>query len=306
MRVLTFAVLACLFTGVAAATFASETVSSTKTQEETEHIGMDGHCPVCLVEMKKQVKGKPEFSSVYDGVRYLFPGEEQKKMFDADPEAYVPAMGGDCAVCKVEMGESVKGKPEFFKVHDGRLFLFPGEKQLKMFEANPGKYADADLGMGGHCPVCLVEMQKQIKGKAEFSSVYDGVRYLFPGEEQKKMFDADPIKYAPAMNGKCTVCKVEMNKDVEGSAEHFIVHNGRLYLFPGEEQKKMFSSNRKKYENADLALNGHCTVCKVEMGKEVKGSEEFAVMHKGKRYLFPAEKQMKMFLSDPEKYTVDE
>ena len=142
---------------------------------------LDGYCPVCLVKADKLVKGSARFQSVHDGKRYLFPGAEQKKTFDADPAAFVPTLGGDCVVCKVEMGKRVAGKPEFHTVHNGRLFLFPSDKQKNMFERNPRKYTEADLGLSGFCPVCLVKKDKLVAGVPEYASVYACRRYLFPG-----------------------------------------------------------------------------------------------------------------------------
>ncbi len=267
---------------------------------------LDGYCPVCLVKMNKLVKGSADFSLVYDGRKYLFPSAKQKQTFETNPAAFAPALGGDCVVCKVEKGAQVAGKPDFFTVHEGRLFLFPSSKQQQMFEANPRKYADADLALGGNCAVCLVKGNKLSPGKAEYFSVYDGRRYLFPSSELKRKFEAAPSLFTPAMGGNCTVCKVEMNKTVAGKAEYRLVHNGRLYLFPSEKQLGMFRDNPGKYANADVALNGYCTVCKVEMGKDVKGSPEFAVDYRGSRYLFPAAKQRDMFLANPGKYVTDQ
>ncbi len=264
---------------------------------------LDGYCPVCLVKMDKLVKGAPDHASTFDGRTYLFPGPEQKRMFDANPEAFVPVLGGDCTVCRVEMGKSVPGKPEVHTVHEGRLYLFPSEKQQRMFEVNPEKYADADVAMGGHCPVCLVKKDEVVRGKPEYSSIRDGLRYLFPGAEQKRMFDADPAAFTPAMGGNCTVCKVEVDKEVAGKAAHHVMHDGRLYLFPSQKQLDMFLANPGKYADADLAMDGYCAVCKVEKGKRVKGKEEFAVDYEGARYLFPGRKQRAMFLANPEKYT---
>ena len=185
------------------------------------------------------------------------------------------------------------------------LYLFPGEKQQRMFERDPHPDVDADLALGGACPVCLVRLNKVVPGKPEYASVYDGQRYLFPGPEQQRMFDADPASFTPAMGGKCTVCKVEINKDVEGQAEYHLTHNGRLYLFPSHKQLDMFKANPGKYADADVALDGYCPVCKVELGKDVKGKADFAVDYKGKRYLFPGKKQVDMFLADPTKYVTE-
>jgi len=157
---------------------------------------LGGYCPVCLVKMNEVVKGDPSFSSTYDGRTYLFPGAEQKRMFDANPTAFVPALGGACTVCKVEKGKRVPGKAEFHLTHNGRLFLFPSQKQLGMFQANPDRYANADVAMDGYCPVCKIEMGKDVKGKPDFAVDYEGKRYLFPGQKQLDMFQRDPVKYA--------------------------------------------------------------------------------------------------------------
>ena len=266
---------------------------------------LDGNCPVCLVRMDKLVKGDPKLWSVHDGRTYLFPGAEQKRMFDANPTAFVPALGGDCTVCKVEMGKKVAGNPEFHSVRNGRLYLFPSEKQKRMFDQNPDKYADADVAMGGNCPVCLVKTDKVVLGKAEYASAYDGQRYLFPGPEQKTMFDADPASFAPAMRGNCSVCKVEMGKEVPGTADFYLTYNGRLYLFASAKQQQMFQSNPDRYADADLAMNGYCPVCKVEDGKDVKGKRDFAADYNSKRYLFPGKKQLDMFRENPTKYAIE-
>jgi len=265
---------------------------------------LEGYCPVCLVKMDKLVKGNPQFSSVLDGKKYLFPSAKQKQMFDANPAAFIPALGGDCTVCRIEKGATVAGKPEFHIIHDGRLFLFPGQKQQQMFAKNPAKYAEADLALDGNCAVCLVKSGKLILGKPDYASIHDGRRYLFPNDRLKRIFDENPTAFVPALGGDCTVCRIEANKDVPGKPEFHLVHDGRLYLFPSARQQKMFRSNPGKYADADLALGGNCTVCKVEMGKNVKGKPEFAIDWNGKRYLFPGQKQLDMFRANPGKYTI--
>ena len=119
------------------------------------------------------------------------------------------------------------------------------------------------------------------------------------------MFDANPAAFVPAMHGKCTVCKVEKKKDVLGKAEFHLNHNGRLYLFPAEKQLTMFKANPNRYADADVAMNGYCSVCKVEKGKDVRGKPAFAADYKGKHYLFPGQKQLDMFHNNPTKYAVN-
>ena len=255
-------------------------------------VAMDGYCPVCIKEMKQWVMGKPEFSTLYQGRTYYFPGEKQKSMFVANPAKYAPAAGGDCTVCQVEMGKKVAGDIRYGLFYNDQLYFFAGNDQKAMFAANPAKYAmkataaaaegsatrgpvagasaaaasaaaaagsatkpstgvaasQGAVAFEGYCPVCLKEMKQWIPGKAEFAATVAGKKYLFPGEKQRQMFLADPAKYAPVLDGDCTVCRVEMNKSVPGSVRYAMYHKGQLYLFPGEEQKAMFAKNPEKYE----------------------------------------------------------
>lgn len=158
-------------------------------------VGLQGYCPVCVVEMKKWVKGNPQFSVQQDGKTYLFPNEEQKNMFLDNPAKYTPVLGGDCVVALVEMGKRVPGSLQFAAVHENRLYLFANEKAKSMFVADTGKYADADLALGGKCSVCRVEMNQDVAGVPQFTSIYKGMRYQFPSDKQQQMFNQNPAKY---------------------------------------------------------------------------------------------------------------
>ncbi|QDS86146.1 YHS domain protein [Rosistilla ulvae] len=166
------------------------------------------------------------------------------------------------------------------------------------------RMAQAKIAMDGYCPVCVIDMKKWVRGTTQFQANYDGKTYLFPGEEQKQVFLADPAKYVPALGGDCTVCSVNMSQRMPGTVQHSALYGGRLFLFPGEEQKAAFRADPKKYANIDLAMNGLCSVCRVEMQQDVPGKPEIATVHQGLRYLFPSDDQRKMFLANPAKYAV--
>ena len=108
--------------------------------------GLSGYCPVCVVNSKKWVKGDPRFQVVYQGKTYYFPSEEQRTIFQKDPDRYAPVLGGDCVVCLVDMGERVPGSVHYSAIYRGRLYLFPGSEQRDMFIANPHKYAQPLTG----------------------------------------------------------------------------------------------------------------------------------------------------------------
>lgn len=86
-------------------------------------LAIEGYCPVAYFAVNKPVKGKPEHASTYNDVTYHFVSADAKRMFDANPEKYIPAFGGWCA-----FGMSVQDKfpvdPKKFKIVDGQLMLF--------------------------------------------------------------------------------------------------------------------------------------------------------------------------------------
>ncbi len=156
--------------------------------------------------------------------------------------------------------------------------------------------------LDGYCPVCIIDMKKWVRGDAAFQSRFDGHTYLFPGQEQKAKFDANPGKYTPVLGGDCVVAYKKMGERVNGSVRHAAFGSGRLFLFSNEMAKNEFVANIEEYTNVDLALAGKCSVCRVEMKKEIEGKPEFEVMHRGIRYRFPGKKQMDMFVASPAKY----
>lgn len=261
---------------------------------------LGGHCAVCLTEMGKLVPGSDQYAVTFDRQIYRFPSDKERNMFLADPARYAPALGGDCTVCRVNMGVRMPGSAEFVLVHNKRTYLFPSAKEREAFQTEPTKYERADLALGGHCSVCVVMAGKWVPGKPEFTSVYDGRRYLFPGPEEKKAFDADPAKFTPALEGDCVVCLQDAGKRMRGALEYSAMHEGRLYLFPEDAARQRFLANPGTYADADVANGGRCVVCaKMMAGKVVPGSKEFASVYKGRRYHFPSAQERTMFDADP-------
>jgi YHS domain-containing protein len=260
---------------------------------------LGGNCPVCLVETGKAVPGSAKHTTTFDRQVYYFPSAKEKEMFLANPVKYAPALGGDCVVCRVNAGVRMPGTVEFAVVHDKRAYLFPSAKERDAFKADPKKYEAADVGLSGYCAVCVLNAKKWVAGKAEFVSVYDGVRYFFPGADEKKAFETDPAKFTPALGGDCVVCLKDTGKRVVGSPKFSATHEGRLYLFPDEGTQKTFLANPKKYASMDVAGSGNCVVCAKMAKKDVPGKAEFTSVYKGQRYLFPSAKERAVFDADP-------
>lgn len=92
-------------------------------------LGIEGYCPVCYIAANKAAKGKPEFSHDHNGVTYWFVSAEVRDIFVANPEKYVPAYGGWCAL-GVAMNQRFPVDPTNFKVVNGRIMLFLKNKDV--------------------------------------------------------------------------------------------------------------------------------------------------------------------------------
>ena len=177
--------------------------------KEGHRVGLDGYCPVCILDARKWEKGSPEHSATYDGVEYRFPNAAIREKFLANPARYVPALGGDCIVCYAKLGKRIPGKVEYAARYDNRVFLFPGAKEQQAFLSNPKEFADADLSLKGDCAVCLVHHNKRVPGKPEFTEIRDGLRYLFPSAREQAEFRKDPARYAVAAGKQQTKASEE-------------------------------------------------------------------------------------------------
>lgn len=157
--------------------------------------------------------------------------------------------------------------------------------------------------MRGFCPVCLVEMRQWMAGDPKHRAVYDGMVYFFPGEKQLAMFNADPAKYLPALGGDDVVLYATTGQRIAGSLAHGVVHNGRPYFFSSPTQKQQFTNSPATYAGTDLALNGDCVVCRVEMNRQMPGAPGLTVIRDGLRYQFMGLEQQRLFESAPERFT---
>jgi len=159
-------------------------------------LAMQGYDPVYLRDGKQWAKGTPEHQAVYDGRLYQFVGAEQKHAFDEDPQNYVPVLNGDCVVTLVDTQQRKDGSIFYSANHNGRLYLFASQQRKDAFMGDPRRYEQADLALGGNCPVCQAELDKRVPGSEELEVVYRGRRYHFAQEEQRKKFLTRPKNYA--------------------------------------------------------------------------------------------------------------
>jgi protein disulfide-isomerase len=116
-------------------------------------IGLDGNCPVTLIEQKRWTTGSTAYGVVHRGRTYLFLGPQEREKFLTDPDRYSPVLSGVDPVLAVESRATVPGKREFGVFGaDGHVYLFADENSRARFEQNEQYYATQALQAAGLNP----------------------------------------------------------------------------------------------------------------------------------------------------------
>jgi YHS domain-containing protein len=85
-------------------------------------ITLQGYDPVAFHTVGKALKGNPSIMAEYHGYHYLFASEENKTIFEKEPEKYLPAYGGYCAY-GATLGVFFPVEIDTWEIIDDRLVL---------------------------------------------------------------------------------------------------------------------------------------------------------------------------------------
>ena len=103
-----------------------------------EGVAVDGYDLVAMVSQGKAMKGDASHQANYQGLIYWFANRENRKVFERQPEKYLPQYGGWCAFsCGVDQEKAgfgparFKPDPESFLVAEGKLYLFANYPRYK-------------------------------------------------------------------------------------------------------------------------------------------------------------------------------
>jgi YHS domain-containing protein/thiol-disulfide isomerase/thioredoxin len=108
----------------------------------TAPLGLDGYCPVQLVEKQAWARGDARWGAIHQGRTYLFAGADQQRRFFADPDRYAPVNGGNDVVLTVEQKQVVPGCRQHGVYYVGHVYLFRDEASLAKFRKDPRYYAE--------------------------------------------------------------------------------------------------------------------------------------------------------------------
>ena len=116
-------------------------------------MGLDGYCPVTLVERQQWAMGDARFGAVHRGKTYLFIGPNEVKKFLADPDKYAPVLSGNDPVLAMDGRQLVPGRREYGVYSDNRVYLFADESSRRRFEENPARYGAEAIQAANGAPV---------------------------------------------------------------------------------------------------------------------------------------------------------
>jgi YHS domain-containing protein len=117
------------------------------------------------------------------------------------------------------------------------VFLFLGGTSIM---AQPPAISDA---LDGVDPVVLLQQNKEVMGKSEYTVVRGRFKYFFSSPETRTTFEKEPAKYEIALSGQCA----RMGKAVYGNAADYVVHDGKIYIFGSDGCHKAFAEAPEKY-----------------------------------------------------------
>src|SRR5262245_48919254 len=113
------------------------------------HTAIDGYDPVAFFTDSKPVHGSPSITATHEGAVYFFATEEHRKLFERNPDKYVPQYGGFCAYA-VSQGKLAPVDISTWQVRDGKLYLNFDHDVLQKFNADfDGYVVQADRNWPG-------------------------------------------------------------------------------------------------------------------------------------------------------------
>lgn len=109
----------------------------TYAQQQAPLDALEGLDPVLLAQ-GKEAQGEMNITVTRSRFRYMFANAANKAAFEQDPARYEIQLNGACA----RMGAPVRGIPDLYAVHKGRVYIFGSANCKKLFVATPEKYLD--------------------------------------------------------------------------------------------------------------------------------------------------------------------
>jgi hypothetical protein len=86
------------------------------------------------------------------------------------------------------------------------------------------------LAIKGYDPVAYFTAGRPTPGLTQFEYAWDERRYRFANAENRELFKADPVRYAPQFGNFCAMA-LSLGQLVEADPENWLISDGKLYVF---------------------------------------------------------------------------
>ena len=93
-------------------------------------LALQGYDPVAYFTQGQPVVGQARYELLWQGFRWHFSESRHRDMFAANPQAYVPAVGG-YDFSALRRGWLARGDPRYGLIRQGRLLLFASDYSLR-------------------------------------------------------------------------------------------------------------------------------------------------------------------------------
>jgi YHS domain-containing protein len=297
---------ACGQQGTVASTQPEAATYGKKAATPTLPMMADGYCVVTLRDHRRWQRGNPTFGGIFDGRQYLFAGQREFGIFSAAPIVYAPVLAGDCIVTFALSGQRTHGRPQFGTLYGGRLYFFASPEARQQFAATPKEFVDADIADGGQCLVSRVDSGRVVRGRPDTAVLCDGMRRLFAGAHEQRLYLANPERYdaasaTPGFRGPVSAAPRVRSAPGEEAGDGRDA--GAATPEVGDAESIEDGNSREEVLETDPALGGYCPVTIRTKGVWVRGRvEDRVAVDDQLLFLTAGPEEHDEFLNDPIKY----
>jgi hypothetical protein len=95
------------------------------------------------------------------------------------------------------------------------------------------------LAIRGYDPVAYFTVGRPTRGLPGLEYEWDEHRYRFSSIQNRELFKADPVRYAPQFANFCALA-LSRGELHEADPENWLISEGKLYIFGGPQGPAMF------------------------------------------------------------------
>lgn len=128
--------------------------------------------------------------------------------------------------------------------------LFGAVGVLLLLSEVGAETGDDRVAIKGYDPVAYFTESRPMVGDPQYSYEWDGAVYRFTSAEHLELFKSEPDRYLPQYNNFCAA-SVARGVKVHGDPEHWLVVDGRLYLFGGPAGPGLMTAHPELQDTAN-------------------------------------------------------